>query len=47
MLKRVYSKYKDEKEVFKLDKDYTLKEILSLFAIPEAKIGWKGQKKKI
>ena len=46
MLKRVYSKYKDEKQVFKLDKEYTLKEILSLFAIPEAKIGWKGQKKR-
>ena len=46
MLKRVYSKYKDEKEVFRLDKEYTLKEMLSLFAIPESKIGWKGQKKK-
>lgn len=46
MLRRIYSKYKDEKEVFKLDKNYTLKEMLSLFAIPEAKIGWKGQKTK-
>lgn len=46
MLRRIYSKYKDEKEVFKLDKEYTLKEMLSLFAIPEAKIGWKGQKKR-
>lgn len=46
MLKRVYSKYKDEQEVFKLDKEYTLKEMLSLFAIPKAKIGWKGQKRK-
>lgn len=47
MLKRIYSKNKDEKEVFKLDKKYTLKEMLSLFAIPDStKIGWKGQKRK-
>lgn len=46
MLRRIYSKYKDEKEVFKLDKEYTLKEILNLFAIEGTKVKWIDEKQR-
>lgn len=46
MLRRVYSKYKDEKEVFKLNKEYTLKELLYLFAIEGSKLKWIDEKQK-
>lgn len=50
MLKRIYSKYeeigKDVKDVILKDEQYDLKQLLYLFAIPGAKIQWKGQKTK-
>lgn len=50
MLKKIYSKYeqidKDTKEILLKNKNYTLKEILQLFAIPGSKLQWKGQKSK-
>lgn len=50
MLKRVYSKYEeigqDVKDIILKNKNYSLKELLYLFAIPGAKITWKGQKKR-
>ena len=48
MFKRIYSKYeeigKDVKDVILKDEQYDLKQLLYLFAIPGAKIQWKGQK---
>lgn len=48
MLKRIYSKYeeigKDVKDIVLKDEEYDLKQLLYLFAIPGAKIQWKGQK---
>lgn len=50
MLKRIYSKYEqidnDVKEIILKNKDYSLKEILQLFAIPGTKLRWKGQKRR-
>lgn len=50
MLKRIYSKYeeigKDIKDIILKDEEYDLKQLLYLFAIPGAKLQWKGQKKK-
>lgn len=50
MLKKIYSKYKeidnDVKEIILKNKNYSLKEILQLFAIPGTTLQWKGQKKK-
>ena len=48
MFKRIYSKYeeigKDVKDIILKDERYDLKQLLYLFAIPGAKIQWKGQK---
>lgn len=48
MLKRIYSKCeeieKDVKDIILKDEEYDLKQLLYLFAIPGAKIQWKGQK---
>ena len=50
MLKRIYSKNeeigKDIKDIILKNEQYDLKQLLYLFAIPEAKIGWKHQKKR-
>lgn len=50
MYKRIYSKTEkieeDVKDIILKNKEYSLKDLLYLFAIPEVKIGWKGQKKK-
>lgn len=50
MLKRIYSKNEeieqDVKDIILKNNKYSLKELLYLYAIPEVKIGWKGQKKK-
>lgn len=50
MLKRIYSKNeeidKDVKDIILKNEQYDLKQLLYLFAIPGAKIGWKGQKKR-
>ena len=49
MLKKIYSadgKIEQEvKQIILKNKDYSLKELLHKYAIPEARIGWKGQKK--
>lgn len=50
MLKRIYSKYeevgKDVKDIILKNENYDLKQLLYLFAIPGAKIRWKGQNKR-
>ncbi len=50
MLKRIYIKNEDieqdVKDIILKNKNYDLKQLLYLFAIPGAKIGWKGQKKR-
>lgn len=49
MLKKIYSAdgktEEDVKQIILKNKDYSLKELLYKYAIPEARIGWKGQKK--
>lgn len=49
MLKKIYSVdgkiEEDVKQIILKNKDYSLKELLYKYAIPEARIGWKGQKK--
>lgn len=49
MLKKIYSAdgeiEDDVKQIILKNKDYSLKELLYKYAIPEARIGWKGQKK--
>ena len=50
MLKRIYSKTEkieeDVKHIILKNKDYTLKELLSIFVIPGTKLQWKGQKRR-
>lgn len=50
MLKRIYSKYeeieKDVKDIVLKNEKYNLKQLLYLFAIPETKLQWKGQKRR-
>lgn len=50
MYKRIYSKTgkieEDVKDIILKNKGYSLKDLLYLFAIPGAKLGWKGQNKK-
>lgn len=50
MHKRIYSKTEkigqDVNDIILKNEKYSLKDLLYLFAIPGAKIGWKGQKKK-
>lgn len=49
MLKKIYSAdgkiEEDVKQIILKNKDYSLKELLYKYAIPEARIGLKGQKK--
>lgn len=49
MLKKIYSAdgkiEEDVKQIILKNKDYSLKELLYKYAISEARIGWKGQKK--
>lgn len=49
MLKKIYSAdgkiEEDVKQIILKNKDYSLKELLYKYAIPEARIGWKGKKK--
>lgn len=46
MLKKIYSAdgkiEEDVKQIILKNKDYSLKELLYKYAIPEARIGWKG-----
>lgn len=50
MLKRIYSKTEkieeDVKHIILKNKDYTLKELLFIYAIPGTKLQWKGQKRR-
>lgn len=50
MHKRIYSKTEkigqDVNDIILKNEEYSLKDLLYLFAIPGAKLGWKGQKKK-
>lgn len=49
MFKRIYSKTEkieeDVKHIILKNKDYTLKELLSIYAIPGTKLKWEGQKR--
>lgn len=49
MLKKIYSAdgkiEEDVKQIILKNKDYSLKELLYKYAIPETRVGWKGQKK--
>lgn len=50
MLKRIYSECEeieeDVKDIILKNKEYDLKQLLYLFAIPGTKLQWKGQKKR-